>query len=70
MLPIRIFVCRDCSYISVIEDQDKCPHCKSDDWVLYFPVRQCPYCGDYLKAEYARYCSNQCTELAKKEKES
>lgn len=70
MLPSLIFVCRDCSYLSVIADEDKCPHCHSDDWVRYVPAPLCPYCGTDLKPKYPRYCSDRCKEMAKKEKES
>jgi len=38
-LPEMIYVCRDCNFIHTSQYEiDKCPYCRSDDWVEYEPI--------------------------------
>lgn len=34
--PSQFYVCRDCNFVHTDPyDIDKCPYCKSDDWIKY-----------------------------------
>lgn len=35
-IPEQFYVCRDCNFVhTTAYDIDKCPYCKSDDWIEY-----------------------------------
>ena len=34
-IPSHIYICRDCNFLDKEGSLDKCPYCKSDDWIDY-----------------------------------